>query len=125
MGYSEWIPEIETKLLRSRIIPSQKRARLTVVPPEMKCSFNTVQRLPRLTAVPRQRYAALLAVEIMRILLQGSKQAISLTLRHPQRLSPLSRAGISSKALLFQKKKEAFGSLRSIQPCVKVGPLPE
>jgi hypothetical protein len=71
-------PEIETKLLRSRIIPSQKVAS-AAKELEMKCSYNTIQRLPRLAAVPRQRYAALLAVEIMRILLQGSKQAISLS----------------------------------------------
>lgn len=68
--------------------------------------YNTIQRLPRLAAVSRQRYAALLAVEIMRILLQGSKQAISLKLRHPQRLSPLSRPGQTLKLCFSRKKKK-------------------
>lgn len=81
--------------------------------------YNTIQRLPRLAAVSRQRYAALLAVEIMRILLQGSKQAISLKLRHPQRLSPLSRLGQTLKLCFSREKKEAFGSCARYSPAEK------
>lgn len=51
----------------------------------------------------------------------GVKTSYFAKLRHPQRLPPLSRAGQFLKLCFSRRKKEASGSLLSVQPCEKWG----